>query len=144
MWTILRKRDGFVAAHVVAPVREGGGDAAAHIGVVVAGNQRHIGRRAERIEPHPRRRIFGRQRQIDEIAGDGDVVRLLRLEVGDDARQHLGLMDRLALAPPVDEAGHALADQLVEPRRRQWRKMWIRQMRQHVGHLIFCEPGHFR
>ncbi len=72
-----------VAAHVVAPVacREAGGRA--HIGVVIAGHDGDVARAAERCEPGARRREFVGQRQVDEIAGDRDVVGRLRLEVGD-------------------------------------------------------------
>ena len=128
-----------VAAHVVAPVLLRRRDAAAHIGVVIARHQGHVGGRAERIEPGARRRVFVRQRQIDEVAGDRDVVRRLRLEIGDDAREHVRPVDRFALAPPVDEAGRALADQLDKPRLRQRRKMRIRQMRQYECHREIYE-----
>ena len=37
--------------------------AAAHIGVVIAGHERHVGRRARALEPGARRRVFPGQRQ---------------------------------------------------------------------------------
>ena len=81
--------DGVVAAHIGAPMRLRLPRGAAHIGVVIAGHQVTSCGGPERFEPGARRRIFGRQRDIDEVAGHRDVVGRLRLEVGDDARQHV-------------------------------------------------------
>ena len=86
----------FVAAHDSRPnARMRRSDAAAHIGVVIAGHERDVvrARRALRARRAPARYSAG-QREVDEIAGDRDVVGRLRLQIGDDARQHLRPMDR--------------------------------------------------
>ncbi len=59
------------------------GHRVAHIGVVVAGREGYVRRLAER--PHPFRRAtkLRRQRDVDEIAGDRDMVGLLGAHVGD-------------------------------------------------------------
>ena len=103
----------------------------AHIDVVIAGHQGDVLRRSQRFKPGARRWIFGRQRDVDEVAGHRDVVGCLCLEVGDDARKHVAAMDQAALAPPVDKAGRAFADELVQARLRQRPEMRIRQMREH-------------
>ena len=67
-----------VGAHVVGPALDARIAAQRRIDVVVAGNDRHVVRRADLVQPGRRRLVLGRQAEIDEIAGDGDVVRLVR------------------------------------------------------------------
>ncbi len=86
-----------IAAHEVAPVAARVRDAATHVGVMIARHQRHVGGTAERVEPGACRHVFAGQCQIDKIAGDRDVVGGLPLEVGNDLRQHVGLVHRLRL-----------------------------------------------
>ena len=59
----------------------------AHVGVVIAGNEADVGRVAER--PHPQRRAaeLGRHADIDEIAGDGDMIGALRAQIRDEPGQ---------------------------------------------------------
>jgi hypothetical protein len=45
-----------------------------HISVVITGHEGHVVREPEPIEPRARRRKFGREREVDEIAGHRDVV----------------------------------------------------------------------
>ena len=54
----------------------------ADISVVIAGNRGDSVGRADAVEPGARGRELRLQRQIDEIAGDRDVVRLLGLHIG--------------------------------------------------------------
>src|SRR5262249_30138419 len=56
--------------------------------------------------------------------------RRLRLEIRHDAREHVAAMNQLALAPPVEEAGRAFADELGQSGRRQRSEMRVRQMRE--------------
>ena len=84
----------------------------ANVEIMIAGHQRHVGRRAKRFEEQPRRREFGRQRDVDEIAGDRDVVRRLRLQIADDPGKRLRQMDGLAAAVPVEEAEDALVGEI--------------------------------
>ena len=65
---------------------------AANIGVVIAGNHGDPIGRADALEPCPRRREFRLQRQIDEIAGDRDMVRPLRLHVGYQRVEHVAAL----------------------------------------------------
>ena len=105
----------------------------AHIGVVIAGHDRDLLRRADAFEPRLRRLELRLQRQIDEIAGHRDVVRPLRLQVGDQRIQHLAAVIFVAVAGPVEIAKRALADEIAHPRRGQRRQMRIGQMRQREG-----------
>ena len=90
----------------------------AHIGVVIAGNNRDLVRRADTFEPGPCRREFRLERQVDQIAGDGDVAGPLRLHVGDQGVEHFGAMDGVAVALPVDIAERALAGEFAQARAR--------------------------
>jgi hypothetical protein len=104
---------------------------------MIAGNQCNVVRAAKRLEPRAGGWIFSRQRQVDEIAGDGDVVCRLRVVVGDDARLHFRPMQGFALAAPIHEAGRALADQFGRPRLWQRCEVRIRQVRQQECHQRF-------
>jgi hypothetical protein len=75
-------------------------------------------------------REFSRQRQVDEIAGDRDVIGRVRLDVVNDPLEHRGQVKAAALAMPVDEAAEPLAHELERVGPRQRRKMRIREMRQ--------------
>ena len=46
----------------------------AHIGVVIAGDSGDVARVSQMTQPVRRAQIFFRETQIDEIAGDGDMV----------------------------------------------------------------------
>ena len=93
--------------------------------VVIAGNDRHPLRRPDAFEPPARRGEFRRQRQIHQIAGDGDVVGLLDMEVRHQLVEQFAAVDGVAIALPVGVAERALADQFVQARRRQWRQVRI-------------------
>ena len=66
-----------------------GSRAQARIDVVVAGDDGHALRRSHALEPGQRIDVLLRQADVDEVAGDGDVVGRLRREVGDDAVEHV-------------------------------------------------------
>ena len=74
--------------HVGGPALRAGIAAQARIDVVVAGNDGHVLRRPQALEPGQRIDVLLRQADVDEIAGHGDVVGRLRREVGDDAVEH--------------------------------------------------------
>ncbi len=120
-----------VAAHVIAPVRGGMLDRVAHIGVVIARHHAHVVRRAEPREPFPSRREFLLQRDVDEVAGDRDVVRRRGAQVMHQGFQHFGAVPDEAPPVPIDEAERALAGQLAKTRHRHGPEVRIRQMRQH-------------
>ena len=65
--------------------------------------------RPHRGKPHPQILELDRQRDIDEIAGDDDVVGRRRLEMRDDAAERDEVVLEAPVAPPVDEANETLA-----------------------------------
>ena len=107
-----------VAAHVIGPVRGRHRLGAADIDVVVAGHHRDVSGVAERLQPAARARVFVGQRQIDQIAGDRDVVDAEGFQIAPDRLEDFGAMDVFALALPIDEAEAALVDELRKPRPR--------------------------
>jgi hypothetical protein len=102
----------------------------AHIGVVIAGDHRDPVRCADALQPRPRRRKLRLEREVDEVAGDRDVIRRLRLHVRHQRVEHLAAMDLMAIARPVEIAERALAREIAQPRRGQRRQMRIGQMGQ--------------
>jgi hypothetical protein len=72
---------------------------------VVAGDHRHAVGRAQILEPLARRLVFGGQAEIDQVAGDGDVVRPVRQHVGDNEIERRALVSVTAAALPVEAAG---------------------------------------
>ena len=124
-----------VVAHMCAPGVLRQHFRAAHIDVVIAGNERHVLGGAEAVEPMaPARELLG-QRDIGEIAGDRDVVRRLLLQIGDDLVQHGAIMDEAPPAPPIDVAGGPLADKLAPARLRQRRQMRVGEMGEGERHM---------
>ena len=78
------------------------------IGVVVARNDGNVVRRAQHFQPQPRHFDFPVERQVDEVAGDRDVIGLRRLHVADD-RVEDGITHMTpTMALPVDVAGNSL------------------------------------
>ena len=73
---------------------------------------------------------FGGQRQIGEVAGHRDVVRCLRLEIGDDLVEHVPAVMLAAFDPPVEIAGRPFAEELRQARLRQRRNMRVGKMRE--------------
>jgi len=111
----------------------------AYVDVVIARHQGDVARRPKRREPGARRRVFARERDVDEVAGHSDVVRRLRFEIRHDAREHVAAMNEPALALPVEKAGCTFADQLGQSRRRQRSEMGVRQMRENEhARIIGC------
>ena len=92
-----------VAAHIVAPERGGRLLDAAHIDVVIAGYNGDVARRPDRFEPLPRALVFVGQRQVDQIAGDRDVIGAVRLEIAGDGGKNFRPVNVFAFALPVDE-----------------------------------------
>jgi len=121
---------GFVAADIILPHFGGAMSGGADIGIVIAGDDRDMFRGAHALQPRPRRRELGFEREIDEIAGHRDVVRVLRPDIGDQRIQHLAAVVFVAVAGPVEIAERTLAGEIAKPRRRHGRQMRIGQMRQ--------------
>ena len=105
----------------------------AHIGVVIAGHDSDLLRRADAFEPGLSGRELRLQRQVDEIASYRDVVRPLRLQVGDQRIQNLATVIFMTVAGPVEIAERTLAGEIADTRRGQRWQMRIGQMRQREG-----------
>ena len=118
-----------VAAHVFAPVLDRPALRPRNIDVMIAGNDGDIGWRPQLVQPRLRPHIFGRYREIDEVAGHRDMVGGGRLQVARQRLDHLAAVDKFALAVPIDEAEAALAGELLEPRPRG--KMQIGEVAEH-------------
>ena len=121
---------GLVAPQVIVPGFRRAMPFGADIGVVIAGDHGDMLAGAHALQPGPRRREFGFERKIDEIACHRDVVRPLRPDIGDQRIQHLAAVVFVAVACPVEVTERTLAGEIAKPRRRQGRQMRIRQMRQ--------------
>ena len=115
------RRAGLVALHPRQPMRPALRERHRHQGIVVAGDHRDIGRLAQRGKPRRSGAELRRQREIADIARDGEMVRCMGLDVGHRGRQHLGALQVLALAHPGGAAHAALAQPLAERRWRQRR-----------------------
>ncbi len=102
-----------VARHPGAPGAADLVEGARHIGVVIARHDRNILGRAQRLQPEPRQLDLAVERQIDEVAGDGEMVDAGRLDVGDDRAEHAVMHDVAAVALPVDVADHALGREVA-------------------------------
>ena len=105
---------GAVAAHIFFPFghlffRR------ANIGIVIARHDRDVVRRADTGKPRTRLREFVGQREIDEVAGDRDVVGPLRPDIGNHSVQHIAPVEGLPAALPVQIAERALARELTQP-----------------------------
>ena len=99
-----------------------------HIGVVIAGDGGHSARRSEMMQPFRGADEFLGQAEIDEIAGDGDVVGLLLDDVAGDEVEDLAPMHVFPPAMPIDVAEHALAQQLAAPGARHRAQMNVGEM----------------
>jgi hypothetical protein len=123
-----------VAGDVGAPVTKALVPRHRHIDIVITRNDRQAIRPVEALEPFGGAPEFLRQGHIHEVAGKGDVVGILRLDVGNDAGQRLGHVKMHAMTPPVAIARDALVQELSRARRRHW-QMWIGEVRQreHAG-----------
>ena len=86
----------------------------ANIGIVIAGNDADAIRRPDALQPGPRRRKFRLERDVDEIAGDRDVVRRLRLHVRHQRVEHIAPMIFVAVAGPVEIAERAFAREIAQ------------------------------
>ncbi len=80
------------------------------------------------------------EREIDEVARDGNVVRLYRREIGDERVDHGRTVMRAAPQPPVEPAGDALAEEIGEADVRHGRQVRIGKVgeREHECHSGGC------
>src|SRR6266540_6288827 len=117
-----------VAARVVPPRVLGTARRGAHVDIVVARHERHAIRRTEPVEPRACRAELLFECDVDQVPGDGDMVRRGGLQVVDDRRKNLAAVTRAAPQVPVHEAEQALAGKLGESRAGQGTEMGIREV----------------
>ena len=75
---------------------------------MIAGHDRDVFGWAQRLEPLQGRLMFVRQAQIDEIAGHGDMIRLVRLHISDKQIQDVPHVDVLPVTMPVGRSQRPL------------------------------------
>ena len=102
-----------------------------HICVVISGHHAHIGWPPECFEPAARIRKLARESNVDEIARDGHMVRVLVAKVARDGVKRVAAMDAMAATPPIEVADKALRREFPHIRLRQRPEMRIRQMCEH-------------
>ena len=102
----------------------------AHIGVMVIGHQRNVVRCTNALQPLSRFHKFERQGDVDEITGDGDVIGVMGLHIGDQFAKHVAAMDHVPLAVPVEIADGAFAREFAQARGWHRAEMRIGQMRE--------------
>ena len=113
------------------------GQIAAHINIMIARHKTHIRRGAQRLQPAPCGRKFGPQANVENIAGHGAMIHLLRPHIGHQRRQNLHVMNKIAAIVPVEKTGEALAEQFGKPGARQGPDMGIREMGKTKNHILF-------
>ena len=104
---------GLVAGQIIPPGFRKAMLGGANIGVVIAGDDGDAISRADALQPGPRRRKLGFQREIDEVAGDRDLIRRLRLHVRHQRIEHVAAVEFVAIAGPVEIAERAFAREIA-------------------------------
>src|SRR5216684_2127886 len=94
--------------HVRRPVPVAMKARSRHIGIVISRHHAHVGGPPQGFEPMACMGELGRERDIDEIAGDGHVVGLPAMKVAGDGIERIAAMEPTAAAPPIDVAEQAL------------------------------------
>ena len=107
----------------------------ARISVVISGDETHFVRLPERLEPGGRERKFGLEANVEDIPGHRDMIRLLRMNIGDDGGENVHIMRERAPALPIHVAGNALAEELAPMRAGKGADMGIREMGKEKAHV---------
>ncbi|MNV69293.1 hypothetical protein D3C71_1621980 [compost metagenome] len=81
---------------------------AGHIGVVIARDDRDVGRIAGLLEPAGHRRDLQRRGEVHQVSGDRHMVGIALLDIGHQAVERAREQVPAAVPVPVDEAGDAL------------------------------------
>ena len=99
--------------------------------------------RTQSLEPRVRRLVLAGQPEIDEIAGDGDMVRPLRLEIGDHEIEAFAAMHARAAALPVEISQSAFDVEVAQGETAHRGQMDVRYLckRERVGHRSYCGRG---
>ena len=109
--TVLQRQ---VAGHVRPPRMHRAAQGAGHIGIVIAGYHREVVGQAEIVEPVAGGGDFHIEGDVDEVAGDRDVVRGLCLHIVEQQVEPAGRHRAGAGAMPVDVADHTLGNEVAE------------------------------
>ena len=123
-------RGALVAGEIRCPGRHRLGKRPRHIGVVVAGNDGNVMRRPEGLQPSPCGDDLAGQADVHQVAGDGDMIGLVRHQIVEEVAQYWP-GQRVHPAPtPVDVADDPLGHQLERAGARQRAEMRIGEMSQ--------------
>ncbi len=101
---------------------------ARHVGIVISRDRRHLVGRPELLQPAARVLELLAPSDVGEVAGDRDVVGLLRLEIGDQPVERPAGQKVQAVSPPVDVADGPLRDEVPAAERRDVSKMHVGEM----------------
>jgi len=134
-----RRRAVVVADHVWPPCVFEVSDGAREIGVMVAGYGRDILRIAKTVEPDSGGLDFSAKADVDEVAGDRDMVVRAGEQICDQMPEGPG-PERGAPAPvPVDVSENPLRDEFVPADRRQRSEVRIRKLNEaEHGRATLC------
>ena len=106
-----------ISRHVGRPVPVAMKACGPYVGIMISRHHAHIGRPPQGFEPAAGEREFGRERDVDEIARDGHVVRLLGVKIVRDGVERVAAMDAMTAAPPIDVADETLRREFPHARR---------------------------
>jgi hypothetical protein len=115
------------------------------IGVVIARDSGHAGRRPEMVQPFGGADEFVRQSEIDQVSGDRDMVRLPLGKVVGEQIEHLAPVHVFAPTVPVHIANHAFGEQVAALGARHRAQMNVREMgesEQGGAQTDLLSPGH--
>ena len=83
---------------------------------MITGYQADHGGRRQLVQPGARGRALAGEPDLRQVAGDGDVIRRLALQVGHQGGEDLGPVNVPAAPLPGQGAQHPLVEQLAHPR----------------------------
>src|SRR5262245_43664650 len=101
---VRKSSDVLIVVHVRPPLAGGESGGLADINVVVAGDEADVLWRTKVLKPSATLPKLGGKCDVGDIASDRDVVRLLRLDVGNDRRERFRVVNEATLFLPVDVA----------------------------------------
>jgi hypothetical protein len=102
-----------VAGHPAAPGAAHLVEGSRHIGVVIARHHGNVISAAEHFKPLPGHVDLDVERQVDEVAGHRDMVRLGCLHIGHDRIYDIVMQELAPVAMPVHVAGDPLGDEIA-------------------------------
>jgi hypothetical protein len=109
-----------------------------HVSIMITWHQAHIGWPAERVEPPAGMHELGRKRDVDEIARDCHVGRLLTVKIARYGIKRFAAVDAMTAASPIDVAEEPLRREFPHARPRQRPEVRIGQVREHEWFAHGC------